>query len=255
MRRQQPGRAAGAIRVLVLGGTTEARQLATGWADAIDVEVISSLAGVTGSPLLPTGEVRVGGFGGADRLAEYLRTDRISAVVDATHPFAEAITTAAVRAAGTAGVPLVVLRRPGWAERPGDDWRRVPSLEAAARLLPGLGRRVFLTTGRHSLAAFAGVAGCWFLSRSVEAPSPPMPREMDVFLARGPFTEHGERTLLTEHRINVLVTKDSGGSPAKLTAARELHIPVIMIERPPLPPGTPTVSTVGAARDWLTMSV
>ncbi len=255
MRARQPQRAAGAIRVLVLGGTAEARQLATGWADATDVEVVSSLAGATSAPLLPAGEVRVGGFGGSDRLADYLRTDRINAVVDATHPFAETITTAAVRAAATAGVPLVVLRRPGWTERPGDDWRRVPSLEAAAHLLPELGGRVFLTTGRRSLAAFAGVAGCWFLSRSVEAPSPPMPREMHVVLDRGPFTEHGERALLTEHRIDVLVTKDSGGSPAKLTAARDLHVPVVMVDRPPLPPGTPVVSTVGAARDWLAMCV
>ena len=255
MRPEQPQPAAPAIRVLVLGGTTEARELAASWADAPDVEVVSSLAGATAAPLLPAGEVRVGGFGGADRLADYLRSDRISAVIDATHPFAQSITTAAVRAAAIAGVPLLVLRRPGWTERPGDDWRRVPSLDEAAHLLPQLGRRVFLTTGRRSLEAFAGVAGCWFLSRSVEPPSPPMPSDLAVVLDRGPFTEDGERALLAEHRIDVLVTKDSGGSPAKLTAARDLYIPVVMVDRPPLPPGTPTVGTVGAVRDWLPMSV
>ncbi len=255
MRPEQPERAVAPTRVLILGGTAEARELAAGWADAPDIEVVSSLAGATSAPLLPAGEVRVGGFGGADRLADYLRSGRISAVVDATHPFAQAITSAAVRAATTAGVPLVVLRRPGWTERPGDDWCRVPSLEAAALLLPELGRRVFLTTGRRSVAAFAGVTGCWFLSRSVEPPSPPMPRDLAVVLDRGPFTEEGERTLLAEHRIDVLVTKDSGGSAAKLTAARDLHIPVVLVDRPPLPPGTPTVSTVGGARDWLAMTV
>ena len=255
MRPQQPERAAAAVRVLVLGGTAEARGLAAGWADAPDVEVVSSLAGATTAPLLPAGEVRVGGFGGADRLADYLRADRISAVVDATHPFARTITAAAVRAAATAGVPLLVLRRPGWTEQPGDAWHRVPSLEAAAGLLPALGRRVFLTTGRRSLAAFGDVAGCWFLSRSVEPPSPPMPPDLAIVLDRGPFTEPGERALLGEHRIDVLVTKDSGGAAAKLTAARDLHIPVVMVDRPPLPPGTPTVSTVGAARDWLAMTV
>ena len=159
-------------RVLILGGTTEGRLLAgalDGWA------VISSLAGRTSRPLLPPGEVRVGGFGGVDGLAAYLRERRIDALVDATHPFAATMTAHAVAAAAVTGVPLLVLRRPGWVAGPGDDWHRVPDLREAAARLPGLGDRAFLTTGRQGIAAFAAVDGCWFLARSVEPPAPPVP--------------------------------------------------------------------------------
>ncbi|OJF14309.1 cobalt-precorrin-6A reductase [Couchioplanes caeruleus] len=232
-------------RVLVLGGTTEGRALAA------RVPVISSLAGRTSRPLLPAGEVRTGGFGGVDGLVRYLHEERIDAVVDATHPFAATMTAHAAAATAQAGVPLLVLRRPGWSSRPGDVWHRVPDLSAAAALVPGLGERVFLTTGRQSIAAFAGLDGCWLLSRSVERPEPPMPRRLEVLLARGPFTVDAERDLLRQHRIDVLVTKDSGGSAAKLDAARALRLPVVMVDRPPLPAGVPTAATVDAAVTWL----
>jgi precorrin-6A/cobalt-precorrin-6A reductase len=239
------------VRVLVLGGTTEGRELASACADTAGLEVISSLAGRTSAPLLPEGKLRIGGFGGVDGLAAYLRDQRIAAVVDATHPFAATMTAHAVAASARTGVPLLVLRRPGWTEQPDDVWHRVPGLEAAAALVPELGERVFLTTGRQSIAAFAEVDACWFLSRSVEPPAPPLPRRTEVLLDRGPFTLERERDLLARHRIDVLVSKDSGGSTAKLDAARERGLPVVLVNRPPLPPATRTAPTVAAALAWL----
>jgi precorrin-6A/cobalt-precorrin-6A reductase len=233
--------------VLILGGTTEGRRLAEALASE---PVISSLAGRTGAPALPPGEVRIGGFGGAPGLAAFLRERRIVAVVDATHPFAAAMTGNAVAAAAGTGVPLLVLRRPGWSEGPGDDWRRVPSIAAAASLVPHLTDRVFLTTGRQTVGAFAAVDGCWFLARSVEPPTPPLPSRLQVLLDRGPFTLDGERRLLHDHRIGALVTKDSGGDAPKLAAARELGLPVVMVDRPPAPCAV-TVSTVAEATAWL----
>ncbi|MBM2621834.1 cobalt-precorrin-6A reductase [Actinoplanes sp. LDG1-06] len=217
--------------VLVLGGTSEARALAD---RLTDLRVITSLAGRTSSPRRPAGEVRIGGFGGVDGLVAYLREQRIDVLVDATHPFAAVISVNAAEAAARAGVPLIVLRRPGWVEKPGDRWHRVRDLAGAAALLPHLGHRVFLTTGRQGISAFAQV-DAWFLARSVEPPEPPMPRRLEVLLDRGPFTLSGERRLIGEHRIDVLVTKDSGGPDAKLTAARELGVPVVMVDRPALP--------------------
>jgi precorrin-6A/cobalt-precorrin-6A reductase len=238
-------------RVLILGGTTEGRKLASACAPIPGLEVISSLAGRTTSPLLPTGEVRIGGFGGVEGLTDYLRHERIDAVVDATHPFAATMTAHAVAASAQATVPLLILRRPGWTEQPGDRWHRVPDLATAAKLLPDLGERIFLTTGRQSIATFAEVNACWFLSRSVEPPTEPLPTRLEVLLDRGPFTLAGERALLAEHRIDVLVTKDSGGGTAKLDAARELGLPVVLVDRPPLPPEAGVAPTVEAALEWL----
>jgi len=230
--------------ILILGGTSEGRALA---AALSPFRVISSLAGRTREPLLPAGEVRIGGFGGVDGLVDYLRAERVDVLVDATHPFAEQISAHAAAAAEITGRPLLVLRRPGWIEQPGDDWRRVPTLDAAAALLPRLGHRVFLTTGRQGLAAFANTDECWFLARSVEPPTPPLPRHLEVLLDRGPFTVEGELHLLRTHRIDVLVSKDSGGADAKLTAARRQRIPVVLIDRPAPAPATVTVDSVEAA--------
>ncbi|MFI6761826.1 cobalt-precorrin-6A reductase [Micromonospora sp. NPDC050417] len=225
--------------VLLLGGTGEARRLASLLArERPDLRVVTSLAGRVARPALPDGEVRVGGFGGPAGLAEWLRRERVGAVVDATHPFAARISTSAVTACAEVGLPLLVVRRPGWTERPGDDWRRVPSLEAAAGTIAGLGERVFLSTGRQSVAVFAGLDRHWFLVRSVDPPDPPLPRRLAVVLDRGPFTVAGERELLRRYEIEVLVTKDSGGTmtAAKLEAARELGLPVVLVDRPPTPP-------------------
>ena len=238
--------------VLILGGTAEARALAATLVDA-GVRVVSSLAGRVRDPALPAGEVRIGGFGGVDALATWLRDHDIAAVVDATHPFASTMTAHAVDACATADVPLVVLRRPGWPAEP--DWIWADSLATAAALLPSLGRRVFLTTGRTSLAAFAAL-DLEFLIRCVDPPSGPMPRRARVLLDRGPFTVDGERALMREYGIDVLVTKDSGGplTSAKLAAACEEGVQVLVVRRPPLPLGIPALDTVDAVRIWLNVS-
>jgi precorrin-6A/cobalt-precorrin-6A reductase len=237
------------MRVLLLGGTGEARRLAAMLAGSAGVEVISSLAGRIAEPVLPPGLIRIGGFGGAQGLATWLADERIDAVIDATHPFASAITASAVAASAGLGVPLLLVRRPGWTAGPGDDWRRVPSLQAAAADLPG--ERVFLTIGRADMAAFAGDERRWFLIRSVQAPAP-MPPRAHVLLARGPFAVADETALMRRYAVDVLVTKDSGGemTSAKLVAARELGLPVVMVDRPPLP-ATPAVATADEAQAWL----
>jgi precorrin-6A/cobalt-precorrin-6A reductase len=237
-------------RVLVLGGTGEGRRLATALVEE-GVPVLSSLAGRVADPLLPPGEVRIGGFGGADGLRDWLRAHPVRALVDATHPFAATMTASAVAAAEATGTPLLRLQRPGWTAQPGDDWRWVDSLAEAADALRGFGS-VFLTTGRRGLGAFAGFTGR-VVVRSVDPPSPPLPPETTVILARGPFTVEEELAVLREHRVDVLVTKDSGGpmTAAKLTAARELGLPVVVVRRPAAPPGVPVVATVEAALTWL----
>ncbi|MEU1475394.1 cobalt-precorrin-6A reductase [Streptomyces sp. NPDC005760] len=239
--------------ILILGGTTEARELAAALVSRPGVRVTTSLAGRVTRPGAVAGEVRIGGFGGAAGLADWMREEHVDALVDATHPFARAITAHAARAAAVTGVPSVVLRRPGWQPGPRDRWHPVDSLDEAAQLLPSLGRRVFLTTGRMELAAFAHLTELHFVVRSVELPEPPMPPRTEVLLARGPFTVTDESTLLYDHRIDVLVTKDSGGTAtsAKLTAARELALPVVVVRRPPLPDGVTSVPDVAGVLEWL----
>jgi precorrin-6A/cobalt-precorrin-6A reductase len=238
-------------RVLVLGGTAEARRLATVLHRDPAFAVTSSLAGRVAVPRLPCGEVRVGGFGGAEGLAGWLREHGTDVVVDATHPFAARMSANAVAATSATGVPLVVLRRPGWREGPGDRWHRVPDARAAAVLAPRLGTRVFLATGSGDLAAFAGL-DAWCLLRAVDPPPAPLPPRHHVVLARGPFTADAERALLREHGIDVLVARDSGGelTAAKLVAARELGLPVVLIARPPAP-DAPAVASVEEAVVWL----
>lgn len=237
---------------MVLGGTGEGRELAATLV-AQGFQVISSLAGRVREPRLPDGEVRIGGFGGAEGLADFLVAQRIDVLVDATHPFAARMTLAATSAAAATEVPMVVLRRPAWSPEPGDDWRSVPSLTEAANLLPELGERVFLTTGRQGLDTFAD-SKLWYLVRAVEAPEPPVPQRMQLLLERGPFTVDRERELLREYRIDMLVTKNSGGAmtAAKLVAARDIGIPVVMVSRPPVPKGAATVADVAAVVSWVT---
>jgi precorrin-6A/cobalt-precorrin-6A reductase len=231
------------VPVLILGGTSDARRVAE-----LLPGSVTSLAGRVRAPRLPPGEVRIGGFGGVAGLVGYLRSAGITAVVDATHPFAAVMTAHAVEACAQAGVPLAILRRPGWT-----GGVRVPSLAAAAQVLPSLGSRVFLTTGRQDLATFARL-DLWFLVRSVDPPDPPVPQRMLSILDRGPFTVEGERALMREHAIDVLVTKDSGAAAvsAKLDAARALDVPILMIDRPPLPSGVPVVETPVAAARFVT---
>ncbi|MEV6996327.1 cobalt-precorrin-6A reductase [Streptomyces sp. NPDC093982] len=243
--------------VLILGGTTEARELAAALAAHPGVRVTTSLAGRVARPGAVAGDVRVGGFGGAEGLADWLRAEHVDTVVDATHPFAESITANAVRAATATGVPSLVLCRPGWRPGPGDRWHEVASLDEAAALLPSLAHRVFLTTGRLGLAVFAHLTDLHFVVRSVDPPEPPMPPHTEVLLSRGPFTLAEESALLRDHRIDTLVTKDSGGTAtaAKLTAARQLALPVVLVRRPPLPEGVETVPDVAGALERLGLSL
>ena len=239
------------MRILILGGTGEARELAAALVTG-GTEVVSSLAGRVREPRLPPGPVRTGGFGGADGLAAYLTAERITAVVDATHPFAAGITANAAAATAATRVPLLILRRPGWDADPG--WRIVTDIRAAAAAVRGWpGEAVFLTTCRRDLAAFAGDGGHAFLVRTVEPPDGPGPERMTLILDRGPYTVEGETALMREHRIGLLVTKDSGGpmTAAKLQAARGLGVSVVMVARPPLPEGAAVVATVGEAAQWV----
>jgi precorrin-6A/cobalt-precorrin-6A reductase len=237
------------IRVLILGGTAEARQLAAALVARPGYEVRTALAGRVAEPAPLPGEVRIGGFGGAAGLTRWLGEHRTDVLVDATHPFAARITEHAVAAAAELRLPLVLLRRPGWTERAGDRWYRVPDATAAATLLPGLGRRVFLATGRGDLPAFAHLDELWFLLRAIEPPPPPLPAHCEIVLGRGPFTVPAERALLRRHGVDVLVSRDSGGATtvAKLDAARGLGLPVVLLARPPLPPGVTAVPTVAEA--------
>jgi precorrin-6A/cobalt-precorrin-6A reductase len=241
------------VKVLVLGGTGDARELAGALAGDPRFTVVSSLAGRVKDPRVPEGEVRIGGFGGPGGLADWLRDSGTEVLVDATHPFAQRMTSSAVEASRLAGVPLLVLRRPGWTEEPGDDWRWVPSVAEAAGALRGMGPcGVFLTTGRQDVSAFADLDEHRFLLRCVDPPEPPVPRQLEVLLDRGPFTLDGELHLLRSRDLDVVVTKDSGGgmTAAKLRAARRLGLPVVVVRRPE-PPEAPLVETPRAALAWL----
>lgn len=241
-------------RLLILGGTGEAATLARRIVAEMDDRVvpISSLAGRLPDRPDLAGEVRLGGFGGAEGLANYLRDERIDLVIDATHPFAATISAAAAAACAIRAVPRLMLVRPAWLAQSGDRWIEVDGFEAAAALLPNLARRVFLATGPGDIDAFAGLIDVWFLVRLFAPASVPLPRaRCETFVARPPFTIDGERALLAEHRIEALVCKNSGGpTAAKLVAARDAGIPVVMLRRPALPGGE-TVSDVDATLRWL----
>jgi precorrin-6A/cobalt-precorrin-6A reductase len=238
------------MTILILGGTAEARQLAAALV-AAGVDVVSSLAGRVSTPNFPPGRVRVGGFGGAGGLADYLRREQAGAVVDATHPFAAKITTNVVQAASTTGTPLVRLERPSWGEHPqANTWTWVCDAAGAGAAAESA-RRPFLTTGRQSLRDFDAWADRDVLVRLVDPPATSLPQRWNVILSRGPYSYDGERTILTEHAIDVILTKDSGGTHtvAKLDAAADLGVPVVMIARPD-PAAVPHLRTVAEAVAW-----
>jgi precorrin-6A/cobalt-precorrin-6A reductase len=243
------------MAVLLLGGTSEARALAEALARKAELRVISSLAGRVSNPSMPVGEVRMGGFGGPERMAGWVRAEGVGAVVDATHPFAERISAHAVDACALAGVPLLRLERPGWSRRDGDEWHDAGSLGEAAAMLSELGTRVFLTTGRQGLAEFAAL-DLWFLIRCVDPPGGTLPARCEVLLARGPYEREAERALMRGHGIDVLVTKNSGGplTEGKLDAARDLGIPVVMVSRPAAA-AAESVTAVGDAARWVQSQV
>ena len=242
-------------RLLILGGTAEGRALAevanARFGPALTV--ISALAGRTQNPLLPTGTVRIGGFGGTEGLASYLRNEGIGLLIDATHPFATQISAQACEAAARTGTERLALIRPPWRPSPGDRWIEVATVEDAAAAIPAGARRVFLTVGVRSLAPFAGRRDCWFLVRLVDAPAEPIPLvQHRLICARGPFAEADERALFDAHGIDCLVTRASGGdaTAAKLVAARALGLPVVMVRRPAPPPGDHAAS-VEDALAWI----
>ncbi len=241
-------------RVLILGGTTEGYALAETLTAKRDLQVINSLAGRTASPRLPAGETRIGGFGGAAGLADFLRLQGISAVIDATHPFAASMGWNAAEGCRAAQVALLRLDRPAWTPQPGDRWEMVDDWEETVSTLRDCGaRRVLLAVGRQELAAFAGLQDIWFLIRMVTAPEPlpPFPRAR-LLLARGPFDLSAERELLETHAIDTIVCKNSGGdsTAAKLVAARERGLRVIMRRRPTRPE-LPLVTRIPDAIAWL----
>lgn len=234
-------------RILILGGTGEARELAAALI-ADGHAVISSLAGRTQAPTLPPGEIRVGGFGGPQGLAAYLDEQAIDLLVDATHPFAARMSANAATAASSADVPLIRLERPAWSRPQGAIWLEVPDMRAAADTLPE-GARVLLTVGRQDLDPFRKRADCTFFARMIEIP-PDLPPAWTIIAHRGPFTLAQEKAVLTANAVTHLVSKNSGAPQvaAKLAAAAQLNVPVIMIARPALPEAE-TVQTVAQARE------
>jgi precorrin-6A/cobalt-precorrin-6A reductase len=238
-------------RLLILGGTGDAARLIIQAAQVPGVDVIASLAGRTPQPNLPTVPFRLGGFGGVAGLTTYLQAGGIDLLIDATHPFAAQISWNAATAADAVGIPRLRLDRPPWDQEVADRWLEVPDYKAAAACLPNLAQRVFLTIGRQELAAFAEVKAVWFLMRMITTPEGPVP-EGELLLRQGPFTVADEIALMQAHRIGAIVSKNSGGAAtyAKILAARELGLPVVMIPRSAMPPGT-VVASVEAAIDWL----
>jgi precorrin-6A/cobalt-precorrin-6A reductase len=239
------------MRVLILGGTREAHELAERLAEIEGLQVISSLAGRTRAPRLPAGEIRTGGFGGAEGLARYLREERIGYLINATHPFADQISAHAVAAAAASGVKLLRLLRPAWQAAAEDRWIAARDATEAAEFCRREGGRILLTVGSGEIDAFAGVRNAHFVVRMIDVPEQIPLHDYRVVSARGPFTLADEMRLLAEHHVNLLVAKNSGGDAtyAKLEAARRLHLPVVMIDRPAiaLEPRAPVSATVEAA--------
>ncbi len=228
-------------RILILGGTREATVLASALAKRTDIATILSLAGRTEAPARHAVPTRAGGFGGVDGLREWLRENRIERVIDATHPFAAQMSANAAAACAAEGVSRLRFSRPGWKETAGDRWMTVPDLAAAVVALAQTPKRVFLPIGRNSLSPFAAAPQHFYLVRSIDAPGnlSDLPNHATL-QERPPFTLAHETMLLRENRIDVMVTKNSGGDPtsAKLFAARELGIPVVMVARPSMPEGS-----------------
>ncbi|MBK1987125.1 cobalt-precorrin-6A reductase [Sphaerospermopsis aphanizomenoides BCCUSP55] len=246
------------LRVLILGGTGDAAELTARISNITGIEAIASLAGRTREPVLPAGPVRVGGFGGVTGLVEYLQHQQIDVLIDATHPFAHHISWNAAAAATEAGIPRLLVNRPPWEKLPGDDWIEVENItDAAAALesqaLENQTKRIFLTIGRQEISAFTHLQAMWFLMRMIDPLSAHVITPPGLVLCdRGPFHLENEREILTHHQIDTIVSKNSGGNATypKIIAAREMGIQVVMVNRPPIPPGE-QVPDVESAVKWL----
>jgi precorrin-6A/cobalt-precorrin-6A reductase len=233
------------LRILILGGTTQASQLARSLAGRDDLSPILSLAGRTQNPLPAPIPSRSGGFGGVDGLVDYLRAEKIDVLIDATHPFAAQMSAHAREASARAGAPLLVFSRPGWTPGEGDRWTEVADMDAAVAALGAAPRRVFLTQGRLQLAAFAAAPQHFYLVRAIDEPAELALLANHKFVsARGPFALEDELALMRDERIEILVSKNSGGdaTSAKLLAARKLGVPVVLVARPPASDATEVFS-------------
>lgn len=239
------------MRLLVLGGTSEASELARRLAGRSDIDAVVSLAGRTSRPAPSPLPMRIGGFGGVEGLQHYLIDNQVEAVIDATHPFAAQMSGNAVAACAAAGVPLAVLTRAPWRLQPGDRWREVGDAAEAAAALGTEPRRVLLTVGRLQSPAFCTAPQHHYVMRSIDAPEA-LPPSVEVLQARPPFTLDDERELMRSRRIEVLVSKNSGGEAtrAKIAAARELGLPVVMIRRPPIVAAT-VFDDIDAVLGWV----
>jgi len=241
------------LRVLILGGTADANRLAAAVADDPRIDAVLSYAGRTENPTPPPISWRVGGFGGIEGLVHYLRGERIARVVDATHPFAAQISAHAVAACAVAAVPLLALERPPWQRSRGDRWIEVDDLAAAADALGAAPRRVFLGIGRQHLETFAAYPQHAYLVRLVDPPRAPQPlRLVEAIVARGPFERAGDRAMLRDYRADIVVARNAGGTAAsaKIEAARDLALPVVMLRRPVIP-ARQKVETVAEVLHWL----
>ncbi|MET1115975.1 MAG: cobalt-precorrin-6A reductase [Comamonas sp.] len=242
-------------QVLLLGGTLDAHVLSTRL-QAAGVPAVYSYAGVTQTRRTPALPTRVGGFGGVAGLVQYLQEHRVTHVIDATHPFAAQMSRHAIEACAALGIPLLAMERPAWRALPGDQWQQVPDMDAAARALAPHMQRVFLAIGRKQLAAFAPQAAARrFVLRVIDQTDAPLPlpaASYELLIARGPFALEGECALLQRHAIDCIVSKNAGGADtyAKLEAAREMGIAVIMVERPQLPARL-RCETPQQAMEWL----
>ena len=240
-------------RILILGGTTEARILGERLAARGGLEVTLSLAGRTARPVAHAVPVRAGGFGGAAGLADYLMANGIDALIDATHPYASVISANAVEAARKTGVAFIALRRPPWIKIAGDHWTEVNDTAAAAAAIGAQPRNVFVALGRNDLLPFAAAPRHIYLFRSVDPIDPPLPLPQATYItARGPFSEADDRTLMQAHGVDVVIAKNSGGTAAygKIAAARALGIEVILVRRPAAA-ATPAVESIDAVMEWL----
>ena len=225
------------MRALILGGTRDANLLADA-AARLGFDAVYSYAGRTGAPATQSLPTRIGGFGGARGLADYIEKQGITHVVDATHPFAAEISRNAVAACAVTGTALIALERAPWEKTADDNWIEVQDVAAAAAALPEQRARVFLAIGRQHLAPFFGKPQHAYTLRFVDAPDAALPLpDTRVIVSRGPFTLAGDLALMRSQRIEWIVARNSGGTGAraKIDAARELRLPVIMIARPALP--------------------
>lgn len=248
-------------RLLILGGTGDAIELAARAAELANVEVIASLAGRTHQPVVSSETTRIGGFGGVLGLVNYIKEQHIDVLVDATHPFAAQISFNAAAAAAAVSIPHLMWIRPAWKPVVNNDscvlqdtWIEVESNKAAAAVLPGIAQRIFLTIGRQELTVFADLQDLWFLMRMIDPPIANMPIPPGkLLLERAPFSLDQERSLLQRYEIGAIVSKNSGGDAtyAKIIAARELRIPVVMVKRPPTPMSE-QVETLESALAWIT---